>query len=519
MAEPPPEHRTTDLSRQTLGGLKWTYVGTTVAAVLQFGMTAVLARLLTPTAFGLIALAGLFLRFVDHFAKAGITQALVQKPSLTRMDIRAGFTLSAALGLAFAGVALAAAPLAGRLAQDPALVPVLRWLSLGLLLNGFSAPAVALLRRELRFKPLALIEIGAYVVGYVIVGLTMAITGAGVYALVAAMLTQTAVKAAATYAVVRHPLLPTLERAAVRTILSFGLRVSLISFLEFLRSNLDTLAVGRWAGADQLGLYNRAHLLARLPGSHLSTGLSRVLFPSFAAIQFEKRRLREAYLSAVGLTAAIILPVNAGMAVAAREIILVVLGPQWTGSIQVMPWLLLATSVGVTGHFAGIVTEAQSALNEKILVAAAGTTTLAVLLFFARDRPLSAFGAALATAALVSHLGYVGILTRTLDTTFRVLLRPLGPAVLGAAAVAAAIAGARAGLLAWTATPVLGVLLAEVATGALALAASFRFGPLRVFRGELARRLSQAGVIEEGRGGLLSRTIRWLVGSPGKRMK
>jgi len=512
----PPEHRNSDLSRQTLGGLTWTYFGTTVGAVLQIGMTAVLARLLTPTAFGLIALAGLFLRFVDHFAKAGITQALVQKPSLTRMDIRAGFTLSAGLGLAFAGLALVAAPLAGQLAQDAELIPVLRWLSLGLVLNGFGAPAVALLRRQLRFKPLALIEIGAYVVGYVLVGLPMAIWGAGVYALVAAILTQTAVKALATYAMVRHPLLPTAERSAVRTILSFGLRVSLIGFLEFLRSNLDTLAVGRWAGADQLGLYDRAYLLARLPGQHLSTGLSKVLFPSFSAIQFEKSRLREAYLSAVGLTSAIILPVNAGMAVAAQEIILVVLGPQWTGAIQVMPWLLLATSIGVTGHFAGIVAEAQSALNAKIVVAAAGTITLAVLLLFARDRPLSAFGAALATAALVSHLGYVGILTRTLDSSFRVLLQPLGPAALGAATVAAAIAGTRTGLVAWTDTPVLGVLLAEVAVGAIALAASFRFGPLRIFRGELARRLAQARVIEGDGSGLASRAIRWLVGFPGK---
>ena len=515
MTDGPPDRPTGDLSRRTLGGLQWTYLGSGVGAVLQIAMAAVLARLLTPAAFGLVALAGLFLRFVDHFAKAGITQALVQKATLTRLDIRAGFTLSAGLGLVFAALAVLAAPLAGRLAQDAELIPVLRWLSLGLLLNGFGAPAVALLRRQLRFKSLALIEVGTYMVGYVVVGLAMAISGAGVYALVAAILTQITMKAIAGYALVRHPVLPTADGTAVRTILSFGLRISLIGFLEFLRSNLDTLAVGRWAGANQLGLYNRADLLARLPAYHVSTGLSKVLFPSFAAIQFEKKRLRDAYLSAVGLTAAIILPLNAGMAVAASEIILVLLGPQWVGSIQVMPWLLLASSIGLTGHFAAIVAEAQAALNSKILVAVTGTTTLVVLLFLVRDRPLSAFGAALATSALVSHIGYVSILTRTLDTSFRVLLRPLGPAIMGAAVVAGAIAGVKAILTSWTDITALGVLFTEITVGAIVLAASFRVGPLRPVRREVARRLLQSGVMPDG-DGFRSRIIRGVVGSPGQ---
>jgi lipopolysaccharide exporter len=474
-------------------------------------MTAVLARLLTPTAFGLIALAALFLRFIDHFAKAGITQALVQKETLSRLDIRAGFTLSAGLGVAFAALAVVAAPLAGDFARDPELVPVLRWLALGMALNGFGAPAVALLRRQLRFKPLALIEIAAYAIGYIVVGLAMALSGAGVYALVGAMLTQTATKAAGTYAMVRHPLLPTLQRKALGAILSFGARVSVVTFLEFLRSNLDTLAVGRWAGASQLGLYNRANLLADLPAYHLSSGLSKVLFPSFSAIQLEHRRLREAYLSAVGLTAAIILPLNAGMAVAAREIVLVVLGPQWTGSIQVMPWLLLASSIAMTGHFAGIVAEAQAALNGKILVAAASTTTLVALLFAARDRPLSAYGAALAATALVSHLGYVGLLTRTLGTTYRVLLRPYWPAILGAAMVAAAIAAGRALLLLAVDAEALLVLAVETVIGAVTLALLFRFGPLRAFRAELAQRLDQAGVLKPS-DRKLNRALRLLVG-------
>ena len=515
MADTPPERPTTDLSRRTFGGLQWTYIGSVVGAVLQIAMTAVLARLLTPAAFGLVALAGVFLRFVDYFAKAGITQALVQKQTLTRDDIRAGFTLSAGIGIVFAAIAVLAAPLAGTFAQDPDIVPVLRWLSLGLVIQGLAAPSVALLRRELRFKPLALIGIVSYIVGYAGVGLAMALTGAGVYALVGAMLTQGLARALGMYAIVRHPLLPTTERSSYRAILGFGARVSVIGFLEFLRSNLDTLAVGRFAGSANLGLYNRANMLADLPSYHLSSGLSQVLFPSFSAIQLDHRRLRGAYVSAVGMSAAIILPLNAGMAVAASEIVLVVLGPQWIGSIPVMPWLLLASAIGLVGHFAGIVAEAQAALNAKMLVAGGSTVVLATLLVLAQGRPLSAYGAALAATALFSHIGYVAILRRTLDTSYSELIRPYRPAIIGAACVAAAIAGMRALFIYVLGAGVLSVLIAEMLTGTVTLALLFRVGPLRVFRDDLARRLTDSGILRDASNGR-SRAILWLIGSSNK---
>jgi lipopolysaccharide exporter len=514
VAEEPTARPTTGLTRSTLAGLQWTYLGTATTAVFQFGMTAVMARLLTPAAFGLIALAGLFLRFVNYFARAGVTQAIVQKPTLSRNDIRAAFTLSAGLGAAFALVAATAAPLAGSVAQDSELVPVLRWLSLSLVIRGLGAPAVALLRRELRFKPLALIEVGSYLVGYVAVGLPMALNGAGVYALIGAMLTQTAVGAAGAYAIAAHPLLPTTARRSYRAILSVGGRISVINFLEFLKLNLDTLAVGRWAGTSQLGLYNRANLLADLPAYQLTNGLSQVLLPSFSSIQTEHRRLREAYLSAVGMTAAIVLPLNAGMAVAAREIVLVMLGPQWIGAIDVMPWLLLASSLTLIGHFAGVVAEAQAALNAKMLIAGGAAATLGLLLMLAEGRSLSAYGVALAVTAAVSHFGYVWLLTRTLDSSFSILFRPYVPAMLGAAILAAAIAGCRTLLIELTDLPVGIVLAAEITTGTVSLLILFRVGPLRRFRSDFARRLSAAGLLRQD-GRLIGRIVLWVVG-PGQ---
>lgn len=508
---PAHEQHSTDLTRHTLSGLRWMYLGTTVSGVLQFGITAAFARLLTPAAFGLIAFAGVFLRFVNYFAKAGITQALVQKQRLSTDDIRAAFVLSAVLGIGFSAIVLAAAPIAGAIGRNPDLIPVLRWLTLSLVLGGLGAPSTALLRRNLRFKELAVLDVASYLIGYVVVGLALAVAGAGVYALVGATLTQALVAAVGHYVLVRHPLLPTTSRSSYRAILQFGSRVSVVGFLEFLRSNLDTLALGRFAGAAQLGFYNRANMLADLPAYNLTKGLSQVLFPSFSAIQSDQRRLRGAYLSAVGMTSAIILPLNAGMAVAGREIVLVLLGPQWTDSIHVIPWLLLASGVALVGSSAGVVAEAQAALNAKMVVAATSALTLGLLLLLARGGPLAGYGAALAASALVSHIGYVRILTRTLNTSFRSLIQPYGPATLGAGLVAGSIAVCR--FLMLQADVVTGVvLLVEVLVGALALACAIRFGPLRVFRADIAERLRDAGAVAGD--SVAHRFLRWSVGMP-----
>jgi lipopolysaccharide exporter len=508
---PPSERPEGDLTRQTVAGIQWSYLSSFAGGLLQIGMMAVMARLLTPAAFGLIALAGVVLRFVDHFARAGVGQALIQKVDLTPTDVRAAFTLSVVSGTTFAIIAAGSAQFAARLVNEPEVVPVLRWLSLAMVINGLGATATALLRRRLRFKELALIDLAAYIVGYTVVGLSMALTGAGVYALIGAMLTQFGVRATASYLLVRHPLSPTRSRDSIASILSFGGRVSVIGFFEFLQTNLDALAVGRSIGAAQLGLYNRARMIGEVPTSHLTLGLSRVLFPSFSAIQLEPHRLKNVYVSAVGAASAIVLPLNAGMAVAAPEIVLVLLGPQWVGAINVLPWLLLTSTLTLLGYFSGIVAEAQAALNAKLVVAVVSTATLGLLLLAAQGRSLAAYGAAVAGAAAVSHMGYLTIISRTLKTSIGSLLQPYVRSGIGAILVAAAIAAIRMLLVNAGAAASL-TLAIQVFTGAIGLALLLRFGPLSTYREDFVTRLTNAGLLTKA--GPVGRSLRWFLGPP-----
>lgn len=502
-----------NLTRQTLSGMKWTYVQMVLSAGLQIAVTAFLARLLTPAAFGLVALADLTLRFVNYVARAGVGQAIIQKPDLEPIHVRAGVTASIGLGLVFAAGVWVLAPVAALFFDDPSVTPVLRWMSLSLLLQGLGATAEGLLTRELRFQALAVRSLASYVIGYPIVGLTLAFLGAGVWSLVAAALVQTAARSLFTYLARPHTMRPTLNGPAHRSLLAFGGRVSLISFFEFLGSELDTLVVGRFAGASALGLYNRAYILVRLPVYYLTTSFSRVLFPAFSSVQHDVRRFRGAYVSAAGLTAAVIFPTAAGIAVAGAEIVQVVLGDQWTEAIPILPWIAVASALSMVTHLAAVSTEARAELNAKIAISVAKVAVLGGLLVLATGRGLWAYGAALAGASLFAHVAYVLLVGRTLQAPLSSVLAPYPPALVTAGTVAATIFGVRLGLLALGA-PSLAVLTGEVAAGALVLWLQLRFGVLRTVRRDVTGRLVAAGLMEPDGDGHLQRFLLFSLGAP-----
>ncbi|RYY13923.1 MAG: hypothetical protein EOO36_15090, partial [Cytophagaceae bacterium] len=164
---------TQNLASTAVRGVQWTTAATVLTAVMQIGYTAVMARLLDPAAFGLVAMAGVVLRFGSYFAEMGLGHALVQRADIDTDDVRATFTASLGLGLAVAGVAWLASPLAVFFLKNEAVVPLVRVQALGFILVGLGATAVSLLRREMRFEAIAKVEVAAYVLGYGGVGITL----------------------------------------------------------------------------------------------------------------------------------------------------------------------------------------------------------------------------------------------------------------------------------------------------------------------------------------------------------
>jgi lipopolysaccharide exporter len=497
-----------NLTSRTLSALSWTYGGAVAGVVPQLVYTTVMARLLDPAAFGLVALAQAFLRFGQYFAHLGIGQALIQKDELDEQEVRAAFTSSVLLGALFSAVAVALAPLAARLFDTPDVTSVVRWLGLTFLLDGLGRTATVLLRRDLRFETLAKIQVPTYVAAFLGVGLGTAAMGAGVWSLVAAALAQSTFLAVAVYAATRHPLRPNLAVRRHADLYSFGGQVSVIGFVQFLNTNLDVFFVGRFLGPSPLGQYNRATYLVVVPFTELVTNLSKVLFPAFSRVQSDLARLRAAYVVTTDLVAALLLPAAAGMVVAAPEIVRVVLGPGWGPAALVLPVLALVSGLAFVAHIGGIVLESIAVLRPKLVLEVAvllvGVAAFATVV--ATEGGLVAFATAAVTSAAVHHVATVLLVAHALQvpgrTTAAMYLRTAGAATAVVAAIGAVTLALRS-----AAAPVLAVLLAQVTAGGLAMALCFTHGPLVQVRRDVRDRLASAGQLDGRVGSVLGRVL------------
>jgi O-antigen/teichoic acid export membrane protein len=481
------------LTSQTLKGLKWSYLSTIVNSVLQIGFTVVMARLLGPPAFGLVAMARVVLRFASYFADMGVGRALVQKKEISSEDIRASFTSAFFLGIVFFGITWFAAPLAVYVFNSPEVISVLRLMALSLVLTGLSMTAMSLLRRKMEFRVLAIIDTSSYIIGYGGVGITLAYVGFGVWSLVIAALSQGGISVVLSYLFSRHSLSPIYRWKPYRSLYSFGTRVSMISFLEFITSNLDTLAIGHFIGAAALGIYNRAFMLVNLPMEYFSTSFSKVLFPSFSRIQTEIPRLKKAYLSSIMIAAAFLVPTCSGIAVASREIVLLVLGDKWTQAIPVLQILALATPFSLLSHFSGVVCEATATLNVKIVLQASEFVILGTLFYALAGWGLIGFAFAVLFGEAARYVGYHFIVKRLFGINRMETVSAYVPA-LAIGLIVGTVLYVVASLLREQNLPVVLLFVLEALVGLVLLVSSLIFSPRHLIREEILTRLLGADI-------------------------
>lgn len=501
------------LTARTLSGATWSFGSVLVTAGLQLAATAVLARLLEPASFGLIAMALLALRFGQYFAQMGLGQALVQAKTVEPRHISGAHLGSVLLGAMMTAAMFVAAPLFGRLMRAPELVPVLRGMAFVTFFGGFSVAPLALMRREMRFRAIALVEIGSYVLGYIGCGLMLALAGLEVWALVAASLAQVVLMAAAVLVIARAPLTSRRAVQGLQELSGFGSRVSAVGFLEFIASNLDTLAVGRLLGDASLGFYSRGLNMANLPLQHVSAGLSRVLLPSFARMQQERERMREAHTLVSAVFAYYALPVSGGIAACAPVIVGVLLGRGWQPVVPVLEVTCLIAPLTTLTHFSEVVAEAVAALKAKFWLRIAQVGVFAVLLLALSPYGLVGFALAFAGSEALLWVAYIVFLRRVLGHGRRELRRIYAfPVIFGMVAYVTLLMERWA--LDAIGSPVFVSFVVLLLSGIALVAALTRWGARGVAWSEIRLVLDKAGLCSgEGRMARLVEGIDGL-GSP-----
>lgn len=353
--------------RQLGRGVVWTYASMGISGALQLAVVAVTARLLPAEAFGLVAMANVVLRFGSYFADMGVGRALIQRQHIDADDVRAAFTSSSALGVATAAVIAAIAPVAAAYYQDADVATIMRWLALTFVFTGLGATSRALLQRQLRFRASGAVEVASYALGYALPTLVLATNGFGVWSLVAGAVGQAVVASTITMALARHGWRPMLRWAPHARLFRFGATVSGISVLEFLGSTLDTLVIGRYGSAAQVGLYNRAFTLASLPTYQVNHGITKVLFPVLSAGRSDSVAFAKTLETATSIAIRVVVPLGVGLSMAAPELVSVVLGDAWGDAVPLLAILAPALALNLLATFPGQALDAVGKLRWKAI--------------------------------------------------------------------------------------------------------------------------------------------------------
>jgi O-antigen/teichoic acid export membrane protein len=178
------------LTNRALGGMLWTFSGTGVQAAVQIGVTAALGRLLTPAEFGVMGAAVVVIALSQIVSQIGVGPAIVQRKELDEQHIRTAFTISGGLGFVLGAILWLGAPALARFYRIPEVEPVFRAMALLFPIDGLNTVGESLLSRQLRFRLFVALDVGCYIVGYACIGVFLAWRGYGVWALVAANLSQ-----------------------------------------------------------------------------------------------------------------------------------------------------------------------------------------------------------------------------------------------------------------------------------------------------------------------------------------
>jgi O-antigen/teichoic acid export membrane protein len=317
------------LQRRVARGLTWTIVDIWGRQALNLIVFVILANLLLPVDFGLVALAAVFVGFAQLFVDQGLGDALVQRRVLTRSHIDTAFWAALVTGGLLTLVGLAAAGPIATVLRAPDLAPLLAVLSLSFILAAFSTIQMDLLRRELAFKSLAMRSIAAATVGGIVGIGAAAVFHLGAWALVAQQLASAVASIVTLWWVVPWRPSRRFSGEHFRELFGFGIHVVGSDLVAFLGRNSDKLFVGLFIGTVQLGFYAVAYRLQDTTQALLINIARKIAFPALASLQHDRDRLERAYFRGSRVSAALIMPAYLGLALVAPELMVVVFGRQW----------------------------------------------------------------------------------------------------------------------------------------------------------------------------------------------
>ncbi len=470
-----------------LSSVTWNLVQFGGGKFVTFVSTMVLARLLAPSAFGVVALGLLAINLFDRLKDLGVGAAIVQFPGSSQRLIPTAACLTLGTSLVLSLGCLASAPYLAVLLGDVQLTPIIRGLTIALLVSGLSVLPDAVLRRDLLFRERTAPEVsGAAIKAAVSIGLALA--GFGVWSLVWGQVAAAVITTSGYWLVLHRKHKPVELRgwdpSVARRLLRFGSSVSWIALLSLILDNIDYFVIGRRLGSEQLGYYTMAFRLPELLVVSVCVVIGQVLYSSFSRLQHDRPALRSQYLSATAAVAAITVPTGLGLAAAAPEVIHVVLGSQFAPAAPMLRLLGIYAAVYSLSFHAGEVYKATDRAELLVRTSMVQLVAFLPLLWWAGGISAEAVAASLLGLQVAFTGVQLALVRHVLGLSLADQWRVMWPPVLGGSAMAAGVAVC-SGLLP-SGLPSLARLIILVLLGALVYG-----GILRLVAPHLLRRLAQ----------------------------
>lgn len=323
------------LKKKTVNGVIWSAIDRFSTQGIQFVFSILIARLLMPSDYGVIAMLGIFLAVSNTFVDSGFGAALVQKANRTETDFSTVFYFNIVVAIIFYALLWLASPYIASFYNIPMLKDVTRVVALTLIFSALGGIQSAQLSIAINFKTRAIISlISALSTGCL--GLYLAYSGYGAWALVFQMVFSSLLNTILLWCFVRWMPSLVFSWQSFRQLFSFGSKLLASALLDTIYNNVYTLVIGKVYSSSSLGLYSRASGLAQYPSSNITGVLQSVTFPVLCSIQNDEERLADAYKRFIRMSAFVVFPLMIGLASVAEPFIRVVLTDKWEGAIYLL---------------------------------------------------------------------------------------------------------------------------------------------------------------------------------------
>lgn len=329
------------LKQATTTGLFWSSVERFSNQGVQFVFSIILARLLSPSDYGIIAMVTIFFAVAQSFVDSGFSNALVRKTDRVEEDLSTCFYFNIGVGIIAYIVLFLIAPLVANFYSQPILSPIIRITGLGVILNSLCVVQQALFTIKIDFKSQAKITLSATVISG-IVGVILAYQGYGIWALVWQGVASSIVRMGLLWLMSKWRPRTGFSKSSFNYLFGYGSKLLASGLLDTIYNNIYPIVIGKFYTPAQLGNYSRALGWAQLPSANITSILQRVTFPVLSAIQDDTLRLQNSYRRLLKLSAFIVFPLMMGLAAIASPLIRVILTAKWDGCVLYLQILCFA---------------------------------------------------------------------------------------------------------------------------------------------------------------------------------